>query len=88
MRQSFSPGEHHNPSSPGLPKLLHLPALPTLPCTGLFHSYLILEQFAKVSPRAATAFRWVATVFTAVFVTVRRWASSGGDVHVLGCWHD
>ncbi|PRW57381.1 transmembrane 136 isoform X1 [Chlorella sorokiniana] len=38
---------------------------------GLFHSYLILEQFAKVSPRAATAFRWVAAVFTTVFVIVR-----------------
>ena len=47
------------------------------PHAGLFHSYLILEQFAKVSPRAATAFRWVAAVFTTVFVIVRRWAAGG-----------
>lgn len=39
---------------------------------GFFHSYLILEQFAKVSPRAAAVFRYVAAVWTVVFVIVRR----------------
>lgn len=67
---------------------VHLPHRPpkttattpfAFPPSGLFHSYLILEQFAKVSPRAATAFRWVAAVFTTVFVIVRRWAAGGAS---------
>ena len=62
------------PLQPLLPLLLASPPLETLPL-GLFHCYLILEQFAKHSRYAAAAFRYLALLFTAVFVLVRSVAS-------------